>query len=375
MSFVCEKKKCAGCYACVDVCPVSAISIEDEMAYMNAVIDDSRCIECGRCHRVCQTNYPASLRQTIEVWQGWACEDIRAISSSGGFATAIEMTFIADGGSVASCRLCGDEYMFSLAQSDEDLDGFAGSKYVKSNPDGIYAAVRGELNAGKRVLFVGLPCQVSALRNYLGDGHLADWLYTIDLICHGTPSIKVFRKTLNEYGYELADVREVFFRENDSFGLRTDIERISPPGVVDSYLTAFLKGGSYTENCYFCHYACRKRVGDLTLGDSWGTNLKSQEASGISLALVQTEKGRALLESAGLELLPVDYENAVAHNHQLERPSTMDEGHDRFFGTLLAGGSVRSASRRAYPRYRFKQSAKAVLATLGITRGGGTPSA
>lgn len=369
MDFVCEKDKCAGCYACVDVCPVSAISIEDEMVHMNAVIDDSRCIECGRCHRVCQANHPAALRQTIEARQGWARKCIRAISSSGGFATAIEKAFIISGGSVASCRLIGDEFGFSLARNDDDLDGFAGSKYVKSNPGGIYAAVRDELKVGRQVLFVGLPCQVSALRNYLGDGPLASQLYTIDLICHGTPSIKILRKALNEYGYKLTDVKEVFFRENESFGLRTDAKRLSPPGVVDSYLTAFLEGGCYTENCYSCYYACRNRVSDLTLGDSWGTNLKSQEVHGISLALVQTEKGRSLLKSADLELFPVDYENAVAHNHQLEHPSAKDKGHDKFFRALLTGGSVRSASLRAYPRYRIKQTAKAALAKLGITWG------
>lgn len=375
MSLVCEKDKCAGCYACVSLCPTSAISIEDEMVHMNAVIDDERCIGCGRCHRVCQSNHPAELRKTVDSWQGWARGEVRSGSSSGGFAAAIERAFISAGGCAASCKLNGERFGFALARDIEGLSGFAGSKYVKSSPEGIYEPVRNELKSGGRVLFVGLPCQVSAMRNYLGTGSLVNGFYAIDLICHGSPSIKILRQALVEHGFDLGGVKEVYFRENESFGLRTDVKRVSQPGVVDPYLTAFLKGGCYTENCYSCHYARRERVGDLTLGDSWGTELKDQEDKGISLALVQTEKGRALLEMADLDLLPVDYENAVAHNHQLEHPSLKDEGHDRFFEALLSGGSVRSASLHAYPGYCAKQTVKSVLARFGIVRRGGIPSA
>lgn len=44
---------------------------------------------------------------------------------------------------------------------------FAGSKYVKSNPVNIYSKVAKELKTGNKVLFVGLPCQVAAVKNYV----------------------------------------------------------------------------------------------------------------------------------------------------------------------------------------------------------------
>ena len=40
---------CAGCGACVDSCPVSAITIEAD----KAVIDEGACIECGACVGSC----------------------------------------------------------------------------------------------------------------------------------------------------------------------------------------------------------------------------------------------------------------------------------------------------------------------------------
>ena len=47
--FKVDKKKCVGCGACVDVCPVSAISMDDN----KAMIDSNKCIDCGRCAQVC----------------------------------------------------------------------------------------------------------------------------------------------------------------------------------------------------------------------------------------------------------------------------------------------------------------------------------
>ena len=47
----------------------------------------------------------------------------------------------------------------------EELNDFAGSKYVKSNPIGIYAKVIEKLKHSEKVLFIGLPCQVAAVKN------------------------------------------------------------------------------------------------------------------------------------------------------------------------------------------------------------------
>ena len=44
-----DKDTCAGCGACVDSCPVSAITIDAD----KAVIDEAACIECGACVGSC----------------------------------------------------------------------------------------------------------------------------------------------------------------------------------------------------------------------------------------------------------------------------------------------------------------------------------
>ena len=42
---------CVGCGACADVCPQSAITIDDV-----AVIDADACVECGACVDECPSN-------------------------------------------------------------------------------------------------------------------------------------------------------------------------------------------------------------------------------------------------------------------------------------------------------------------------------
>ena len=74
-----------------------------------------------------------------------------------------------------------------MAESISEIDKFAGSKYVKSNPSGIYKKVKECLKNGRKALFIGLPSQVAACKNYVGQKN-CESLYTIDLVCHGTPS-------------------------------------------------------------------------------------------------------------------------------------------------------------------------------------------
>ena len=360
---ICDRNQCNGCMACIDRCPRDCISVIDSVKFYNAIKDMDRCIQCHQCEVVCPNNRPLDLKETIDWKQGWAEEDIRSRASSGGAATSLMKSFIRSGGFVASCLFDQGEFLFDITDDEEAVLRFTGSKYVKSNPIGIYKKVQEQLKRGK-VLFIGLPCQVAAMKNFIKD---QENLYTIDLICHGTPSPKILKQFLQEYGYDLDKIRDIRFRKNLNYNVSWQgIDQLEHGR--DPYMISFLNSIDYTKNCYYCKYATRQRVADLTLGDSWGTEYKEEERKGISLILVQTEKGRELLQSADLQLRDVDYENAVKANHQLNHPAVEKEGRRVFLKMLKDGKTVKQAARRTIPQEIIKQDVKDILIRLGIKK-------
>lgn len=366
MRTVCEKDMCAGCMACIDACAHGAIAIEDSIGAYNAVIDGDRCVGCGLCERVCQQLRPAQLRKPLAWRQGWA-EDAarRTASSSGGAAAAISVAFVARGGAVCSCVFREGRFCFDIVETLADVNEFRGSKYVKSDPTGAYRAVSALLSSGREVLFLGLPCQVSAMRNFCRDHKN---LYTVDLICHGTPSPRLLDDFLQEHGTSLSAMANVGFRRKARYAVEDGFEPIEALGVTDRYSIAFLNGLDYTENCYSCVYACRERVSDLTLGDSWGSELADEAPLGISLVLCQTGKGGKLLEWAGMELREVDQERAVSNNGQLDHPMPKPSARRSFLEAVKSSGSFGGAVTKALPKECLKQDLKRVLIWLHLWR-------
>lgn len=126
------------------------------------------------------------------------------------------------------------------------------------------------------------------------------------------------------------------------------------------------------KNCYSCKYARRERVSDITIGDSWQSNLPVEiQKKGISLILTQTQKGNLLLQEANMELKDVDLEKAVSANHQLQHPSNEPDGRNDFFKSLKEGKNFNGLVKENYPKQYTKQQIKSVLSKLGIIRGGG----
>ena len=366
---VCTLNQCVGCMACVDLCPKNAISIVDSRESYNASINEELCVNCGICTKVCQNNRKIDLEHPKSWYQGWIDdEQLRKKSSSGGAARALSQQFISDGGIVISCCFHNGEFRFETAENVENLGKFTGSKYVKSNPSGVYKKVKKLLKEEKKVLFIGLPCQVGALKIVVGEN---DNLYTVDLICHGTPSPELLRDYLATCDVDLNKIESISFRYKDVFGLEQNRIPLTQPGSCDNYLLAFLCGLDYTDNCYSCKYAGINRGSDITIGDSWQSDLSTEEQKkGISIMLCQTQKGEQLLKKSRMKLFPVNLEHAISVNDQLREPSRKTEKHDIFLKNYLKKGFDR-ATFHSLPLKCLKQRIKAVLLKLKILRGGG----
>lgn len=83
-----------------------------------------------------------------------------------------------------------------VGRTYKDLQAIMGSKYFQSDTAGIYKRVLELLKRNERVLFCGTPCQVAALRAYLGREY--ENLYLLDFICKGINSPKAYIAYIEE---------------------------------------------------------------------------------------------------------------------------------------------------------------------------------
>lgn len=144
------------------------------------------------------------------------------------------------------------------------------------------------------------------------------------------PSLKTLVTFMQQYQCNLKHIQGITFRDKGKFPLKKNRTSIVMPRIMDCYSIAFLNGLIYTENCYECYYADSKRVTDLAIGDSWGTELLDA-GKGISLILCNTDLGKELLEQSDVYLTDVDIEKTLASNPQLMHPTIMPKNRYIFF--------------------------------------------
>lgn len=379
MKTVCQRDMCTGCMACVEMCPVKAISVKDSLKAYNAIINVEECINCNLCNKICQINQQVIFASPVEWYQGWALdESIRRAGSSGGVASELARKFVASGGIVCTCVYRNGEFTFRLIKTQQDISMIAGSKYVKSNPFGMYKQIKKLLTKNIKVLFIGLPCQVAGLKKVIGT-KLEEQLTTVDLICHGTPSPQILKLYLEQYEKSPQNIKNIKFREKNNFLLaRANVtdemyRPVNGKKEMDKYSIAFLNRACYTENCYTCQYAKLERVSDITLGDSWGSELGNAEKSkGISLILCQSSKGLDLIKDCNIKLLDVDINKAVEKNHQLHSPALMPRNRNIFLEKLQEGKNFNNLVWRYFTINCVKQKVKKYLIKLHLIGGGVT---
>lgn len=349
-----DKRDCTGCGACAVKCPKNAIEMkQDEEGFLYPVIHEHICIHCNLCLKICPQNGNNYMNEgVLEIFGGKIKDEaILMKSSSGGAFSAI--CNVLDENAI----ICGATYDDNLkvhhswCVNGDGIDIFRKSKYLQSNVGDIYESVKRFLNDGKTVLFSGTACQVSGLYAYLGDK--PDRLYTVDLICHGVPSQKVFDAYLRSLQKRKGiDICKFSFRDKSyfwgdweigtAFGNEKKWKHLA--WGQDFYMYGFLRALFYRPVCYSCQYANSeiKRPADLTIGDFWGSKLVNplyDEKKGSSLILVNSEKGNVLIQKMKdiMDLSLVDREQAVKENHNLIEPTKENQKREEFFLRLNQG--------------------------------------
>ena len=326
MSQLCSFEHCSGCGACIAVCTHNAISMkEDEYGFRHPHIDETKCVKCGLCSRKCPAYSHLRANYPIRAYACYAEDKERTKSSSGGLATLISQEIIKDGGIVYGCAFVPPmEIAHVRCTSLEDLEHLRGSKYVQSNTVPILKQLREDLRNKKKVLFIGTPCQVGGVKSVFAK---YENLLTADIICHGSPSRKILMDTLPS-SIKKIDCIKMEFRDSTGYHFlmtsRNGARIVDRPLGNDIYMKGFFNGTIFRKSCFNCLYAKPERVSDVTCGDFWG--LKSENAQdkkkGVSLALVNTEKGMELFKMVCSRMWHEErpIEEALAGNEQLNHP-------------------------------------------------------
>lgn len=303
-----DKSKCTGCGACAQVCAKKAIEmVQFEDGFLYPEINKDLCVNCGLCEAVCPIDSP---KNQIERKTAFAVKNldsqVRLASSSGGAFWAYACKILENGGVCIGAALDEDMTIrHVVCETQRQTDRLRGSKYAQSITGDIFLKTKKLLLEGKQVLFSGTPCQVAALKSFLGKNY--ENLITIDFICHGTPS-QVLWKSYIDYmqrksGKKITDAN---FRDktdgwkNFSMKLEYDNkESVYLERKDERYLKAFLYNVFLRPSCYGCQFKGDNYRSDITLADFWSIDRvmpKINDDKGVSLLIVNTKAGREITE-------------------------------------------------------------------------------
>lgn len=283
-------------------------------------------------------------------------EDILKKSSSGGAFWGIAETFFDNGGGICYGAKFNSNFQVkhSPAHSLIECRDFQGSKYVQSDIGNCFKEIHDLLSKeGVKILFTGTPCQVAAIKQYMVNKKVnLKNLYTVDIVCHGTPSplvwedfvnylekshnskLKVFSFRYKEHGWKGYPIYAEF--ENGEKYINT-LE-------ISTYQNMFRKNLLMREACFHCPYP-GKFQSDMTICDFWGVEVCAPQIdtkNGVSLIQVHTEKGSKTLskmkKKQGVILQEVFDDRYKKYNHNLVESTIRPENYDVFWEDYRSNG-------------------------------------
>lgn len=364
---------CFGCRSCEQSCPKHCITIqENDEGFLYPFIDLSACVECGLCLKKCPANdVDVHRNQPKHVYGARNKEDASIMKSASGGISDVAATYILNrNGIVFGAAYDDGLHVHHIEVKDiKDKYKIQSSKYVQSNLEHTYSKAKAYLDQDRFVLFTGTPCQISGLYAFLQKDY--EKLYTLDLICHGVPSPKLFDSYIQYQSKKLKEpVTSFDFRSKEKRGwatqykITTEHHTKSDLLALDKYGKHFMDGDCYRMSCYQCPFANLNRVGDLTIGDFWSVSQTHKEFysdKGVSSVFVNTEKGQALFNEIKDDVYHIDstVEKALMKQGNLVGPTKYTSarkdfykniGSSDFFENMKIGWNVRARIKRMLPK-------------------------
>ena len=301
-----NKKECCGCTACFHICPINCIVMkEDEEGFLYPNIDKAKCIHCNKCKEVCPNRNIENRNTRTQTFVGYYKDDeVRKQSSSGGIFSAIAEWILQQKGVVFGAAFDENFEVHHIAvETKEELIKLRGSKYVQSRLENTFLEAKEYLEKKRKVLFTGTACQIAGLKNYLSAEY--ENLYTVDVLCHGAPSPKIWRMYLDDKKEQYqASINKVEFRNKDDGWKNyfiniafSNMKRFYTHYYKDKFMRMFLDNLDLRPSCYSCVFKEIPRISDVTIGDSWGVENympDMDDDKGTSVILVHSSNGEKI---------------------------------------------------------------------------------
>jgi len=374
MKITIDEKTCTGCRACEQMCPVHAINMyENNEGFIYPQINQDICVGCGLCIKKCPSNTDVrsegKLQQPLAYAARLKNREMLLSSTSGGFFVALAEEILSSGGSVFGVTMDENYNVFHKSiNTATELYMLQGSKYVASDTNESYIRTQEMLIKGKRVLYSGLPCQIAGLKSFLQRDYPN--LVTVDVVCHGVPSHKLFRTYVDSlrsgHGNMIKDYR---FRDKSKYGWGVHWSyskngRRKYGGLYDDpYISVFIDAKANRESCYCCKYiGVDTRPGDFTLADYWGVERVHPgfaSRDGVSAIICHTEKAKMWCDKALQRCFHIetDVESIKKYNPSLVRSAKRPEDRDSAYS------GIDSMTPEEFVRCRMKRSPQKVLKT------------
>lgn len=341
---------CTGCLACVNVCPRKAINVvKNDTGFLYPCIDESKCINCGLCSKVCSYHIESSKKESLVPFLAYAKNSHERLqSTSGAIFFKLANHFLSNGGVVYGAGFKNFPKLEHIRiDNSSSLDSIRGSKYTWSTLKSVFKPICDDLKNGLEVLFSGTPCQVNAIVLFCSAKNIPlEKLFTISIACLGNSSNDYFAEYIQHLSKK-NKITNYFFRKHYGTSQIESVifddgneKLISNPYGDSVYMRPFFRNLSFRTSCYNC-VSKHNNLSDLLIGDYWEIEKFSNDplAEKPNICIPLSKKGNALIEQLSTDVF-INKQISLGSNPYLFKSVPEPNQRNEFVKTVASKGFV-----------------------------------